>query len=220
MYTLHYSPDSASLVLRMVLAELEIPHQARLVDRGAGALDSEAYRALHPLGKIPALETPDGTMFETAAILLYLADKHQTLAPAPSHPDRAVFLSWLFFTSTNIHPTLMQFFYPERSAGVACTPQTLSHARSHMQILLTALDSMLARKNPEWFSTGPSLMGYYLGMLMHWLGGNPSDHPGYFPTSDFPALHARLAALETRPAAQSIAAEEGLGRLPFTKPYV
>lgn len=219
MYSLHYSPDSASLVLRMVLAELEIPHRLCLVDRTAGALDSAEYRALHPLGKIPALETPDGIMFETAAILLYLADKYHALAPAPQHPDRAAFLSWLFFTSTNIHPTLLKFFYPERTAGAACVPQVLAQARSEMQVLLTALDTMLARENPAWFSAEPSLMGYYLGMLMHWLGGNPPDHQGYFPTADFPALHARLAALEVRPAVQSTAADEGLGRLPFTQPY-
>jgi glutathione S-transferase len=219
MYTLHYSPDSASLVLRMVLAELELPHQAHLIDRAAGALDSSEYRALHPLGKIPALETPDGVMFETAATLLYLADKHRALAPAPDHPERAKFLSWLFFTSSNIHPVLLQFFYPERSAGAACVPQVLTHARAQMQILLSTLDAMLARENPAWFSTEPSLMGYYIGMLMHWLGGNPAEHPGFFPSTDFPALHVRLEALETRPAAQAIAAEEGLGRLPFTKPY-
>lgn len=219
MYILHSSPDSASLVVRMVLTELGLPYQIRRVDRAAGALDSDDYRALHPLGKIPVLETPDGVMFETAAILLYLADKHPSLAPAPDHPDRARFLTWLFFTSTNIHPVLLQLFYPDRSAGEACSAQTLTHARAQMQKLLTALDSMLARENPEWFSTGPSLMGYYIGMLMHWLAGNPPDHPGYFPTSDFPALHTRLAALETRPAAQIIAADEGLGRLPFTQPY-
>jgi glutathione S-transferase len=219
MYILHSSPDSASLVVRMVLTELDLPHQIRRVDRAAGALDSADYRALHPLGKIPVLETPEGVMFETAAILLYLADKHHALAPAPDHPDRARFLTWLFFTSTNIHPVLLQLFYPDRSAGEACSAQTLTHARAQMQKLLTALDSMLARENPEWFSTGPSLMGYYIGMLMHWLAGNPPDNPGYFPTSDFPALHTRLAALETRPAAQTIAADEGLGRLPFTQPY-
>ncbi|MGV8952561.1 MAG: glutathione S-transferase family protein [Cypionkella sp.] len=219
MYTLHYSPDNASFVVRMVLAELDLPHKALLIDREAGALDSPAYRAVHPLGKIPAFETPDGPMFETAAILLYLADKHHALAPAPDHPDRAGFLAWLFFTSTNIHPTLLNLFYPDRAAGPDCATQTQAHARTHMKMLLTTLDAMLSREAPAWCSTEPSILGYYLGMLMHWLGGNPADHPAYFPTSDYPALQACLAALETRPAAQTIAVAEGLGALPFTKPY-
>ena len=117
MYVLHYFPDTASLAPRMVLAELGVQHRCALIDREAGVLSSPAYRALHPLGQIPALETPDGPMFETAAILLYLADRHPGLAPAPDAPARAAFLSWLFFTSTNIHTTLLQLFYPDRSAG-------------------------------------------------------------------------------------------------------
>lgn len=219
MYTLHYSPDTASLGVRMVLQELGVPYRSALIDRDAGALDSPAYRAMQPLGKIPALETPDGPMFETAAMLLYLADKHHALAPAPDHPERAAFLAWLFFTSTNLHPTLLQIFYPERVAGEACVPAVLTQARAQMQMLLSTLETMLARDNPAWFSTEPSVLGYYVGMLMHWLGGMPADHPAHFPTADYPALHARLAALEVRPAAQTIAADEGLGALPFTHPY-
>ena len=219
MYRLHYSPDTASLVLRMVLADLQLPHEAVLIDRDAGVLDSAAYRALQPLGKIPAMETPNGPMFETAAMLLYLADRHHRLAPAPDHPDRAGFLSWFFFTSSNIHPVLLQLFHPERTAGPACAQAVSQAARAQMQVLLTTLDSMLTRDAPAWFSSDSSLMGYYLGMLMHWLGGVAPDHAAYFPSADFPALHQRLAVLETSAAAQAIAAEEALGSRPFTQPY-
>ena len=218
MYRLHYFPDTASLVVRMVLLELGVPHELHLIDRAAGALDSPAYRALHPMGKIPAMETPDGPMFETAAMLLYLCDKHGKLAPLPDAPDRAGFLAWLFFTSTNLHPTLLQLFYPERTAGPDCAPQVLTRARAQMQDHLGLLNSMLTRDAPAWFGTEASLMGYYLGMLMRWLGSNAPDHPGYFATAAFPALHARLAALETSAAAQSVAAAESLGALPFTQP--
>ena len=117
MYVLHQSPDSASLIVRLVLLELNLPHDTRLIDRQAGALNAPEYRAMHPLGLIPAFETPDGPMFETAAILLYLSDRHPGLAPAPGDSDRAAFLKWLFFTSSNVHPTMLQLFYPDRTAG-------------------------------------------------------------------------------------------------------
>ena len=81
MYVLHESPDSASTMVRLVLEELGVPYRARLIDRAAGELASPAYRAMQPLGKIPAMETPDGVMFETAAILLYLSETHGRLAP-------------------------------------------------------------------------------------------------------------------------------------------
>ena len=220
MYVLHHYPDTASLVVRMVMAELEVPHHARLIDRAAGALTSPAYLALHPLGKIPALETPTGPMFETAAMLLHLCDSHPSpMAPAPDAADRGAFLTWLFFTSTNIHPTLLQLFYPERTAGPDCTVQVLTHASAQMQTLLDALETMVARDTPDWLSPRkPTMLGYYIAMLLHWLGSTPPDHPGHFASRDYPALHAILSMLETRPATQSIAADEGLGATPFTHP--
>ena len=220
MYVLHHYPDTASLVVRMVLAELDVPHDARLIDRASGALTSPSYRALYPLGKIPALETPTGPMFETAAMLLHLCDSHPgPMAPAPNAADRGAFLTWLFFTSTNLHPTLLQLFYPERTAGPDSVAQVLTHARVHMATLLATLETMVARDKPDWLSAQkPTMLGYYIAMLLHWLGSNPPDHPAHFASRDFPALHAILSMLETRPAAQTVAADEGLGPNPFTQP--
>lgn len=117
MYTLYFSPDSASFIVRLALRLTGASFAERQIDRPAGELDSPAYRAMHPLGKIPAIETPDGPMFETAAILLYLAERHAGLAPAPNSAQRAAFLKWFFYTSTNLHAPLMQVFYPDRVAG-------------------------------------------------------------------------------------------------------
>lgn len=219
MYVLHYLPDTASLVLRMVLLELGVPHEGRLIDREAGQLDSPAYRALQPLGKIPAMETPDGPMFETAAMLLYLADRHGGLAPAVDSPARAPFLSWFFFTSFNIHPALLDLFYPDRAAGPEAVAQVQAHARARMRQCLTVLDAAAANGEAWLPADRPSILGYYIGMLMHWLGSYGPDHPSHFRSHEFPALHRVLAALELRPAAQAIAAEESLGALPFTHPY-
>jgi glutathione S-transferase len=223
MYVLHYFPDTASIAPRMVLADLGVPHHCHLIDREGGALDSPAYRALQPLGKIPALETPDGPIFETAAMLLFLADRHAallpTLAPNPASPDRAAFLKWFFFTSTNIHPTLLDLFYPDRVAGEAAVPAVQAAARARMQVLLSTLNTA-ALGNPAWMpDNAPSILGYYVGMLIHWLGSYDAQHPSYFRSQEFPALHRVLLYLEARPAAQKIAADEGLGALPFTAPY-
>lgn len=218
MYVLHYYPDTASLAPRMVLAELGVQHRCALIDREAGVLSSPAYRALQPLGQIPALETPDGPMFETAAILLYLADRHPGLAPSPDAPARAAFLSWLFFTSTNIHTTLLQLFYPDRSAGEACVPAVQSHARARMTIYLQSLDRA-ATGSPDWLPNDrPSVLGYYIAMLLHWLGQFGADHPLQVNCADYPALHKVLVMLEAQHATQIIAEDEGLGPTPFTAP--
>ena len=69
-YRLHYAPDNASLVIRLVLEELGQPYETLLVDRRAEAQNSPEYRALNPNGLIPVLETPDGPLFETAQFTL------------------------------------------------------------------------------------------------------------------------------------------------------
>jgi glutathione S-transferase len=218
MYILHASPDSASLIVRLVLEELGVPYQARSIDRAAGQLQSPAYRAMQPLGKIPALETPDGPMFETAAILLYLSEKHGALAPQPGDPDRAAFLSWLFFTAFNLHPALLAVFYPDHEAGAENAAAVVAHAAPKLHVYLNLLDSMVAFKAPGFLSPAPSILGYYLAVLMRWLGQMPAGSPAHVTSTDYPALHAILKALETRPAALAAAKAEALGPTIFTAP--
>lgn len=218
-YTLHYTPDSAAMILRLALRLTDAPFAERPIDRAGGELDSPAYRALQPLGKIPAMQTPDGPMFETAAILLYLADRHPGLAPAPDSPQRAAFLKWLFFTSTNIHATLMQVFYPERVAGPACAEAVVAHAGASLQDLFKILDAMIAAEAPAWLSAQPSVLGVYVGVLVRWLSGFPAGHPARITAADLPALGPILAALETCAAARAVAEAEGCAATIFTAPY-
>ncbi len=53
---------------------------------------------------------------------------------------------------------------------------------------------------------------------MRWLGQNDPAEAGYVNAADYPALHAVLAHLETRPAALRLAADEDLGSTIFTQP--
>lgn len=209
MYKLHYSPDTASLVVRVVLEELGLPYEAILIDRANHGLDAPGYRRLHPLGKIPAMETPEGPMFETAAILLWLADSNTALAPAPNSPERGAFLTWYFFTTSNIHPTLIQLFYPERTAGPECAEAVRIAARKRMEELLAIINTMVASKAPVWLSASqPSILGYYLGMLIRWMQFEGDDC--YMPATLFPALAPVLRAHAARPAALAAARAEGI----------
>ncbi len=212
MYVLHHTPDSAALIIRLVLEELGLPYQIAPLDREGGALDSPGYRKLQPLGKIPALETPDGTMFETAAILLHLSEVTGKLAPAPNTPGRGQFLKWLFFTSSNLHPTAMIYYYPHRVAGPENAEAAKAQASAALKSLVQTLEDMVALEAPDWLSTSPSILGYYIAVLMRWLS-EPC------PATDYPALHRILLALEARPAAQSCAQAEGLASTMFSNPY-
>jgi glutathione S-transferase len=218
-YVLHTWPDTAALIVRFVLEELAVPYHAVTIDRHNGALDSQTYRALQPLGKIPALETPDGPIFETAAILLYLSEKHGRLAPGPNSPDRAAFLKWFIFVTNEVHPTVMQISYPERVAGPEAAPAVTLTATARLREDLTLLDQMAAREAPAWLSPAePSILGYFVATLMRWISTLEPGHPARWPASDFPALRAVFAALEKRPAALAAATADDLGPTIFTAP--
>ncbi|WP_413872904.1 glutathione S-transferase family protein [Albidovulum sp.] len=219
MYLLHYAPDNASLIVRLALEEMGVPYRTALVDRRARAQESAAYRRLNPAGLIPALETPQGTVFETGAILLWLAERHGALAPLPGDPTRGDFLKWLFFTSNTLHAETRMLFYPDRYAGTEATiPAFSGKTRARITGHLGLLDDMAAAR-PGWCRPeAPSVLAFYLSALLRWLALYPRDTAGWFDLSAHPALRAVAAAMEVRPAARRVALAEGLGDTIFTRP--
>ncbi|MET4128765.1 glutathione S-transferase family protein [Roseovarius sp. MBR-6] len=212
-YRLHYAPDNASLVIRLALEGMGAPYETVLVDRATRAQKSPAYLALNPAGLIPALETSEGVLFETGAILLWLADRHGQGAPAPDAPARGDFLKWLFYLSNTLHPTLRMSFYPEQyldhSAGALCTA---AQARFAGQ-----LDILETRAAPWFGADHPSVLDPYLACLMRWRALYPARDPGHDPRR-WPRLYAMLERIERSPATRAAIAAEGLGPHPFTAP--
>lgn len=218
MYTLHAIPDFASLIVHLVLAELDAPHRLALHALDKTDLQTPAYLAIHPFGKIPGLETPDGPMFETGAILLYLAEKHGRLAPPAGDPARAAFLSWFIFANHNLHTTMMQLVHPYRPGGEAAAALIGPVAHETLRAHLATLNAMVTRDRPVWLSADtPSILSLYLAVILRWTSVFAHDPALNIPVADYPALHAILASLESRPAVQRVAAIEGLGPTPFTK---
>ncbi|UWQ46821.1 glutathione S-transferase family protein [Leisingera aquaemixtae] len=220
-YRLHYAPDNASLVIRLVLEELGQPYETLLVDRRAEAQNSPAYRALNPNGLIPVLETPDGPLFETAAILLWLSERHGAMAPQPGSADRAAFLKWLVFTSNTLHADLRMLFYPEKYIGPKqahkAQLQTVLRQRLHQH--LTNLDQAAAAR-PAWLGAPqPSVLDYYLACQIRWMALYPAQaDKSWFTLAHYPSLQRLCAALEHRPAVAVSREAEGLGATPFTSP--
>ncbi|WP_170559326.1 glutathione S-transferase family protein [Ruegeria atlantica] len=218
-YILHYAPDNASLVIRLVLEEMGIPYETALVNRRQNAQDSAAYRGLNPNGLIPVLETPQGPIFETAAILLWLADAHAQLAPAPDSPDRAAFLKWLFFASNTLHADLRILFYAEKYIDASHAEQLRNGIRPRLRQHLRILDDV-AKTGPVWLHADqPSVLTYYLACQMRWMALYPANSDrSWFQLADTPHLQIILMNLESRPATRAAISAEGLGVTPFTSP--
>ena len=118
-YVLYGSPRSGSFIVELALAEIGAQVEFRKVDLGTDEQRGEAYAALNPQRKIPALVTPDGEVLtESVAILLTLDRRHPEakLLPSPASAEYAQALRWLMFVATEIYPIVEINDYPERFA--------------------------------------------------------------------------------------------------------
>lgn len=216
MLTLHYAPDNASLIVRLVLEELGLPYRAVLVDRRSVQQKSPTFRALNPQGLIPVLDTPDGPVWETAAICLWLAEATGRMAPPPGDRQRGDFLKWLFFVSGTLHADLRMQFYPARFAPDpdAARPLTTARLSGHFHLL-----DDLAAKGPAWFGAGaPSVLDCYVAVAMRWAALYTAGGPRWFQAADHPHLLGMARRLETRATVARAVQAEGLGPTPFSAP--
>lgn len=112
MTELYEWPPTRSQRAKWALEELGIAYTSRKVDLLEHEQDSAAYRAIHPLGVVPALRTGDYTIFESVAIVLQLIDEHpeKGLAPAVGSPERALYYQWSVFACAELDPAIMLVF--------------------------------------------------------------------------------------------------------------
>lgn len=217
--TLHYAPDNASLAVRLALEHRGLPYRIVLVNRATREHKSPSYLRLNPNGLIPVLKTAQGVIFETGAILLWLADRHGKLGPTPSDPARGDFLKWLFFLSNTAHTDLRISFYPEQYMSDEAGRAMLCR---HMQTRFSAhLDKLqtLAGEGADWLGgESPSVLDFYLVCLLRWRALYPVDRVGDFRLNRWPALYALARRIEALPATAASCRAEGLGSSPFTAP--
>lgn len=218
-YILHYAPDNASLIIRLALDELGVAYRTQLVDRRVSEQSSAAYRALNPAGRIPTLETPDGPISETGAILLWLSDRHGGLLPGPNTPDRAAALNWLFFESNTLHADAAKLFYVHRYGPPDCHSAMSVALRARISEHLAVLDQDAVPRLPLWFGgETPSALDIYVAAILRWLQLYPASGRGWLKISAFPRLAAICAGLETRDSVAELCRAEGMAPHPFTKP--
>ena len=220
-YTLFYAPDSANIVVRMVLEELAVPYEALEVNSTHGSQRSEAFLRFNPQGQLPVLVDPaqDEPLFETAAILLHLADTHQALQPPPA--GRGRLLKWLFFLSNTLHADLRALFYSERYVATdsAIAPlRTALHRRVTEHCAL--LEAEIARhQGPYVLGAQPTICDFYVAACIRWAQLYP--HGDALPSAQlaqYPRLMAMLRTLEQRPSVQKAYALEGMDGSVFTAP--
>jgi glutathione S-transferase len=105
---LHHPFSRAANVVWM-LEEVGVPYELQFVDIMKGGQKASAVTEQNPMGKLPTLIEDDAVVTESAAIGLYLADRHSygKLAPKVDDPARGTYLRWSLFAPSVIEPGLM-----------------------------------------------------------------------------------------------------------------
>lgn len=217
-YRLHYAPDNASLIVRLALLEMGVPFEDILVDRRKQEQSSEDYLRINPAGLIPALETDQGTLFETGAILLWLSEQHNALAPAPSSEERPDFLKWLFYISNTLHPNLRMHFYPGKYIKAGQETALRDGCRANLTKSLTLLEAE-AGQGHSWFnSASPSVADIYLAACLRWMDLYTNRDRPWFTLSDWPNLTTLCKKLDRRASVLAASPIEGFAPNPFSNP--
>jgi GSH-dependent disulfide-bond oxidoreductase len=104
MIKFYYAPAPNPLKVALLLEELGEPYEVVPIDTRKGEQFTPAFRAINPNSKTPALVDGDAKVFDSNAILLYLAEKTGRFLPANTPVARGELFSWLMFVATGIGP--------------------------------------------------------------------------------------------------------------------
>ncbi|WP_426421204.1 glutathione S-transferase family protein [Bradyrhizobium genosp. A] len=177
------------LRVRWALEEAGLPYHATLI--ASQVQPSECYRQWQPFGQVPAYRDSEVEMFESGAIVLYIAAKSEKLAPR-DEPGRARMTSWVIAALNSIEPhaqNLIQF--DGSGAGETWAGEYGARLRAMLDRRLAALSAWLGRKEylEGCFSAGDLMMTTVLRELVD---------SGVL--SQFPILDAFRQRCEARPA--------------------
>ncbi len=185
----------------ILFAELDLPYNLHLVDLTKDEQHAPAFLAINPNGKIPALVDPDGpggkplTVFESGAILMYVADKadREGRFLPRDVAGRYRVIEWVMWQMGGLGPMYGQlgYFFRQKPRNDAAYERYLAEGRR----LTKVLDAELAAN--DWVAGAYSIadMACY-----PWVRGMTEYVPELF--EGVPAVHRWLERMGARPAVQ------------------
>jgi len=194
MLKLHYAPRTISVAVAIILEELEIAYEAVRVDFATAEQTKHDYRQINPKGRVPALETPEGVLTETPAIIEYIAP---SLVPEDAFAA-AKMRELISYLSTTMHPHHAHGLRGERWADEQSSladmkrkvPERMADCAAHLEEFLPSLP----------FTTGTLqvLSDAYLYAVLAWLPGDGVD------IAHYPRLAAFQHQMNTKASVQAI----------------
>jgi glutathione S-transferase len=201
MYQLYGRTGTGSMAIEALLEEIGAAYKLIPIKRDAQGRPPADYLTINPLGQVPSLILPDGSlMTESAAMAIYLADKHSAagLSPPLGSPLRPAFLRWMIYFATTVYASDLRVYYASRytadpGAAAAVKAAAVEAMAREWEIYAHALGARSYTLG-EIFSA----VDIYAAMLATW----NLDVAGFFRTHpNVKALYDRVVA---RPAVASV----------------
>ena len=204
---LYSAPTPNGVKVSIALEELGLPYEAHYVDIGKDETWGPEFLSLNPNGKIPSIIDPKGpngeplALFESGAILLYLAEKTGKLLPSDP-AKRYETIQWVFFQMAAIGPMFGQLGFFHKFAGrEIADKRPLERYRAESRRLVGVLDGRL--RDRRWIMGNDytiadiSMLGWVRNLIGFY---EARDLVGF---NDFPAVAAWLERGLARPAVQA-----------------
>lgn len=201
-YILYGDIGSGSAMAEMALAEAGQAAEWREVTlEGDHQLRAE-YLAVNPMGRMPTLLLPDGTvMTESLAILASIADLHPQagLLPAPGETARAVALRWMTLMAAEAYPHVTRSDYPARfTPDPAAAPGIKARALEMYREVLMVVENHAglrgAGQAPFLLGARFSVADIQIAVMSRWMGGRA------WTPAHCPRIEALAQAVRARPA--------------------
>lgn len=196
MLKFYYNAAPNPLKVALFLEESGLPYEGVAVDTKRGQQHEPAFLAINPNAKVPAIADGDEVVFDSNAILLYLAEKTGMFLPENTPVARGALLSWLMFIASGVGPFSGQAVH-FRNFAPGDNPYARKRydyeARRHWRII----DDRLGQ--------GRYMMGDRYTILDMAVWGWAPRIPymlGEGAMADFPSIARLMAELDARPAAQ------------------
>jgi GST-like protein len=179
--------------ISIALEEMALPYEVRVIDFASEEQKTDWYLKLNPNGRIPTIEDEGFVVFESGAILIYLAEKTGRFLPRDV-PGRSRVLQWLMFQMSGIGPMMGQ-----ANVFVRYFPEKLQPAIDRYQREVTRLFRVLDRQlaSHEYIAGDYSIADM---ALWPWVSGH--DYSGV-SVDEFKSLQRWLTLVGSRPAVQA-----------------
>lgn len=200
MYRLYWSPGSASMAVHAALEEIAADYELERVELGRPR--DPAYLKLNPAGRVPTLAVGDGLVVsETAAILMYLADRHPQAALAPPITDalRPAYYQWSCYLTNTLQTAYFPWYYPERYSDIPGHADAIKkRAEATLGGIWQLVDRHLEQHGPHVLGERFSTCDLMVHMFTEW----QEPHPDLLRRCAGVARLARLMA--DRPSVQKM----------------